>query len=605
MMRAAKEQVTPAGKGMSLQIVEGKRNQRSTLLGTEGAQVSRRRSLGDSVRRARAKSRAQHDQSPFAADFQWAAFWKELFLLTLSPFTILVVWAIYGWHTVKAKHMVPSQEAPLIFNAVFITEVWCAPIMLILTLSFRLHVLYYEAMVMFFVLLFRHTITAVRYGYMHKRLRRTIYHSRNRAEVEKIHNDTQLITAWLAVEPNRIPVLVRAAAWSCNVDIERPVSCRDSMHKETSRSSTGRMIERLIERMLSRGDSWYGTKHMDGTNSTGRPLLFNFTLTLTLISWLYALAMSVIIPLWSRYRVYGSLSTFWEAEVEHSPGGGALVCTLWAMCFAVTTWESVVLFFIMFTACIDMQRMTVLMELLYDAARAGMQVRADGGSGRFANRMFPITKYHPTEEECAEYDANPIVVDLTIGNNAAAWLGMRRILLHLGRHFRKRTSCYLLMMLGLSVYLITFMLSYFMGDNMQGVVSPLDEQRMLYVQYITAVVCFVVTAFMTIVIVWGEKANSSDLHHKKLLTEQQLYARQMAREQYNNGKTAWSREYDHSDDIIASVLSILELEREVEPIEVFGLPVGTWMLRGAILAFISTSAIVIRALTFNPPKLNQ
>ena len=140
---------------------------------------------------------------------------------------------------------------------------------------------------------------------------------------------------------------------------------------------------------------------------------------------------------------------------------------------------------------------------------------------------------------------------------------------------------------------------------MQAVVSLLDEQRMLFVQYITAVICFVVTAFMTIVIVWGEKANSSDLYHKKLLTEQQLYARNMARERYNDGKTAWSRELDHSDDVIASVLRILELEREVEPIEVFGLAVGTWMLRGAILAFISTSAIVIRALTFTPPNLNQ
>ena len=119
---------------------------------------------------------------------------------------------IYGWHTVKAKHMVPSNGVPAIFNAVFITEVWAAPIMLILTLYLRVRVLYYEAMVMYFILLFRHTITAVRYGYMHKRLRRTIYHSRDRLEVERIHNDTQLITAWLAVAPSRIPVLVRAAA---------------------------------------------------------------------------------------------------------------------------------------------------------------------------------------------------------------------------------------------------------------------------------------------------------------------------------------------------------------------------------------------------------
>ena len=138
------------------------------------------------------------------------------------------------------------------------------------------------------------------------------------------------------------------------------------------------MVEHLIERMLSRGDSWFGTKDMgDGD----RPPLFNFGLKLTLLSWTYALAMSVFIPLWSRQRVYGSLAAFWEAEVAHSLDGGATVCTLWCFCVVVTTWESVVLFFIMFTACIDMQRMTVLMELLYDAARAGMQERADGGSG--------------------------------------------------------------------------------------------------------------------------------------------------------------------------------------------------------------------------------
>ena len=40
------------------------------------------------------------------------------------------------------------------------------------------------------------------------------------------------------------------------------------------------MVEHLIERMLSRGDCWFGTKEMGNDD---RPPLFNFQLKLTLL----------------------------------------------------------------------------------------------------------------------------------------------------------------------------------------------------------------------------------------------------------------------------------------------------------------------------------
>lgn len=527
------------------------------------------------------------------AHLNWSYFFRELLVSCCSPLSVLPVWLLYGWGTVVNKHMIPSG-GPLL-STLFLIECWCPLIVNVLVFGLGVRSMYVDVGVMNVVLLFRFNITALRYGFMPPAVRRTIYHSRDRGVVETAHANTQLLTAWLCIGPEREEVLLAQAMREAGVDPERPIACRrEDEQGGVCELSCPLTVEKFalktLQVALGADDALFGYKHFRGIDTWP---IFNWRGSgMVRICYFFAFAITFGLPLLSRHVGYGSLGATWrDATGDGGANGGAAtaagVACLYALISVVNFWESLILSMFLFVAIVDLQRLATVMRVL----RVALQ------------------RQH--EVSTAQWEANRgLRIDVSVGNNAAVWIDVRKTFLHFGSTFRLRTTVYMGLTLALNSVLVALMLWFmFRGADEGEVLSGLYKQRKSLIQTLTAFVSFFVISVLTALVVQGDATNRAWVGHKCALVARQLEVRERADEarfakggdRIDVGDAAVAR-LDRSDAMISAVVSSLEMQSQYEPITLFGLAVGSWMLTSAALGFLSTAAIVVRVLTFDVSK---
>jgi hypothetical protein len=374
--------------------------------------------------------------------------------------------------------------------------------------------------------------------------------------------------------------------------------------------------------------------------------------------WLVSLAVGVVLPLLSRVLGYGSLAATWQATLaEHdaAAGGGggwwlALQLAMHAFTALLTMWEVLVLCCFLLLSVVDLQRLACAMELLRVALLRPFEMCTASTADRRACQQRPLRIDVSLGTNAAAWvDVRATFLHLGSGFRVrtAAYMAMTLLL-----------NAVLLGLLILSA--VTRTVGGPPGGLRPAAAAAaasadsgaqLHAQRTSLLQMLTATVSFSVISVIVALVVQGERVNSSFMGHKFALVKRQLEVRERAHDECflaflltrANSSTRstltsllvinqvreragelrfrdlasgaatgaaphtlapLSRRDDMAvarlelaDTIIAGVVARLEMQAQVEPIRLFGLPVGNWMLTSSAVGFVTTAAAIVQALT--------
>ena len=215
----------------------------------------------------------------------------------------------------------------------------------------------------------------------------------------------------------------------------------------------------------------------------------------------------------------------------------------------------------------------------------------------------PLAPHLKSDTAFARIPANLLFLDLSIGENVISWFVVRQAIQNFGIAFRRRITYYSVYLFVVNVCLLLILAASLISRGSQTTALDLNQLTLLYV---VSVSLFLTLVWLSIMVFFGSKGNTSYWLHRGTLSRIQMALREnIAKTDLINSRSTAAvnflvRNQENSasvDALLESVMAMLHIEEKVDPVTVVGLVASPELLSVFISVVTALMTIGIRLLT--------
>lgn len=215
----------------------------------------------------------------------------------------------------------------------------------------------------------------------------------------------------------------------------------------------------------------------------------------------------------------------------------------------------------------------------------------------------PLAPHLKSDTAFARIPANLLFLDLSIGENVISWFVVRQAIQNFGIAFRRRITYYSVYLFVLNVCLLLILAASLISRGSQTAALNLDQLTLLYVVSVSLTLTLV---WLSIMVYFGSKGNTSYWLHRGTLSRIQMALREnIAKTDLINSRSSAAanflvRNQENSasvDALLESVMAMLRIEEQVDPVTVVGLVASPELLSVFISVVTALVTVGIRLLT--------